>query len=103
VRGSVTYRGSPTPYQTLTLHSTDPARKFMRRVYLDEKGHFEGDAPEPGEYKVTIELPMAAQEGGKDIAGADVKLPAKYRQAETTDLRWEIKPGVNERDFALAQ
>jgi hypothetical protein len=102
VKGSVTYRGMPASFQTLTLHPADVRQTFMRRLYLNEEGRFEGDAPEPGEYRVVIELPMAALEGNARVKGADLKLPAKYRKLETTDLRWTIAPGMNVRDIALS-
>jgi hypothetical protein len=86
----------------LTLHPVDSQQKFMRRVYLNEQGRFEGDASGPGEFRVVIELPMAALEGNSDVKGADFRLPAKYRKLETTDLRWTIASGINEKDFALS-
>ena len=102
LKGSVSYKGAPARYQTLTLYPADPALKFMRRVYLNDQGRFEGDAPGPGEYKVVIELPMAALEGNANAPGSEITLPAKYRKLETTDLRWTIATGLNEKEFALA-
>jgi hypothetical protein len=102
VKGSVTYKGRPASYQTLTLLPAQADQKFMRRVYLNDEGRFEGDAPGPGEYKVVIDLPMAALEGNANVPGVDVKIPDKYRKIETTDLRWTIVAGLNEKDFVLA-
>ena len=101
--GAVTYKGAPVAHQTLTLHwaGDDPEKVFSRRLFLDAEGKFSGDAPEPGLYKVVIELPMAALEGKSDVPGAKLKLPAKYRDKNSTDLTWTITSGPNLKDFVL--
>ena len=102
VSGVVTYKGEPVGHQTLILEYAgggDAGKNFSRSLILDAEGKFAGDAPEPGLYKVVIELPMAAREGHSDTPGAKLKIPVKYRSK--SELTWEIAAGGNRRDFVL--
>jgi hypothetical protein len=100
VRGKVTYNGKPIGHQTLTLFHAAPDDPFAKRFPIAAAdGAFAGEVPKPGTYKVYIEPSMAAMEG---MASADeMHFPEKYRDKATSGLEWDVKPGLNERDFDL--
>jgi hypothetical protein len=82
VQGVVAYQGKPCA-GTITFHRDN--KQFVGSA-ITEDGKYEIDLLRPGRYKVTVE--------GKDI-------PAKYKDAQTTPLAIEVKPGKNATDVSL--
>ncbi len=101
VSGIVTFKGSSVGAQTLALYWDGPKEEFfVQKLFILPDGSFAGDVSKPGTYKVVIEIPRTAQEGAKI---AYLPLPRKYRDAGTSDLKWEIKDGENKRNFDLQE
>jgi hypothetical protein len=101
VQGKVTLHEKPLGNQTLTLFFDGPAGEaFAKRISIAADGTFNGEVPGPGVYKVSVEESMAAQEN-PEAARSLAPVPAKYRDRSTSGLEWDIKPGNNDRDFAL--
>lgn len=102
VEGKVTVDGKPAANQTLTLSFVAQAgESFDERLPLSSEGTFSAEVPATGKYKVAVEPSLAALEGRGEAAKGQVVVPAKYRNKATTDLEWEIKAGLNQRDFDL--
>jgi hypothetical protein len=103
VQGKVTFQGAPVAGATLALYSEGGGGAFFsQKIPLRADGTFAGDVPAAGTYKVVIEESLAVQEGAKR-AGPRVALPAKYREAGTSDLVWAVHEGSNSKDFDLKE
>ena len=113
-RGQVLFLGRPTPHAFIALHPLDPKDKDVPHptAYTDAAGRFDlstyasGDGAPVGDYAVTIvwwvSAPVKdAQEG--DDAPTLNRLPSRYSDAKTTNLRAQIGAGVNELTFQLTR
>lgn len=102
IQGTVTFQGKPLEGQTLALTWDGPSDEFFAyKLVIGTGGTFSGVAPQPGRYKVAIEVSLAAQEGVKPAPGTQVNLPRNFRDPATSNLTWEVKEGDNKRDFEL--
>jgi hypothetical protein len=100
VTGLVTVDGQPAPGLSVMFLPAGPGRPALGRT--DQNGHYElttfrqGDGALVGGHRVAI-APSEDPAG----AWAKKKLPARYREAETSALSVEVQPGRNEFHFDL--
>src|SRR5262249_33154678 len=107
VSGSVSFEGQPTPGALVLFFPADEPESPFRRIagVVDEDGSFqmqttvgEGSRPgvEPGEYLVTISWSEPVNPYDHDSDLGPEKLPEKYQDYKTSNLRVEIVQGTNE-------
>lgn len=99
--GTVTLGNGPLPEAILVLE--DPERGIGVSATIED-GQFVFIDPIPiGTYQVTIHPPPAPPPLQADPSGnpADVAIPTKYRNPETSGLTQEIETGPNTVDFQL--
>jgi hypothetical protein len=113
-RGQVLFQGRPTPHSFIALHPLDPTHKDVPHptAYADAAGRFElstyasGDGAPAGDYAVTIVLwvsaPVKDAQEGDDTPTLN-RLPRRYSDAKTTNLRAHISQGANELTFQLTR
>lgn len=104
VRGTVKYNGEPVEKAILTFMPTDPKLQAKGGYVLNGRYSTQVFI---GENKVSIS--MSKQVGSKKLYPDDPKspempvtaevLPPRYN--EETELKIDVKPGVNEKDFDL--
>jgi len=111
VRGQVLYRGRPVANAQITFHPVSATGKDGVRPVgrVDEQGQFtlttfkRGDGAPPGEYRVTViwYLATPTRPGSDDTQPVNY-LPAKYADAETSQLTATVIAGNNDlQPFAL--
>ena len=101
--GKVTYKGAAVTGGTITFHL--PGDKTAG-TDLNPQGNYGLQIPASGQTQVAIETesvsrtaPAAPAEGG---AGPTyVRIPAKYADAKTSGLTFELKSGVQTKNFEL--
>jgi hypothetical protein len=107
VTGSVSFEGQPTPGALVLFLPTDEPESPDRRIagVVEEDGSFqmqttvgEGSRPgvEAGEYLVTISWSEPVNPYDHDSDMGPEKLPEKYQDYKTSNLRVEIVEGTNE-------
>lgn len=108
VSGTVLIDGELADSGTVTFHPVDEGAPAVGRIHSDgsysvrvgqgDLSDPDGGSLAPGEYRVTVivRTPTAAAiaEGGPPAAGPRL-MAKKYASEETTDLRYEVKPGDN--------
>ena len=105
VAGKVTYKGSPLTGGALTLHPAQGGGPFS--VFIRTDGTFNvGDAPiGPMDVAISTDDVVDASPAGSvppELKPAKkVAIPERYKDPETSGLRWDVKPGMNARDFDL--
>jgi len=124
VSGTVKYKGQPVTGGSMTLYVGDAGYP----VAIDSNGHFTAYQLPEGEAIVTVDTeplnpskpkyPGSGRRKDKDKggsgssspapegkgggpAGTYVKIPAKYRTKDKSDLRLTLKAGSNRKDFEL--
>jgi hypothetical protein len=109
VTGTVTIDGELANGGTVTFHPVEKGRLAIGRIHSDgsyslrtgqgDLSKVDGGTVMPGDYLVTVSISAAPSteneavvEGEPPIAGPSL-IASKYRQKNTTDLRFTIKPG----------
>ena len=90
ISGRVTYKGKPLPSGTVTLVNKGGG---TYRAPIKADGNYEFRQVPPGEYRVAIESTKGQ--------GAQVVIPERYQNANTSDLSAKINRGVNLFDLNL--
>jgi hemoglobin len=104
VTGKVTFKGQALPGGAIGFVSADGKPTTAK---INEDGSYKVGDLKPGEYKVTIETESvkpakdAKPPEGKD-APKYVPIPVKYRDGETSGLKYEVKKGEQTFDVGLA-
>jgi hypothetical protein len=108
VTGTVTVDGELAKTGTVTFHPVEQGRPAMGRVHSDgsyslrtgqgDLSQVDGGTIASGEYLVTARIVGPSPEGAATAEGGPPKpgpslIAAKYRDKETTDLRYTVKPG----------
>jgi hypothetical protein len=120
VKGRVLYKGTPLPGGEVAFHPAQGEGTSGTAV-IDETGNYSINAPQ-GEVKITVDNDMLRPGGGMKqhsasqgkgagprpggpeptvVKGKYVQLPAKYRSPETTDLRYTVTKGEQNKDIEL--
>jgi hypothetical protein len=123
VTGKVTYQNHPVTGGSVTLHAVSGPGTYPGFIKPD--GTYVAEVP-PGDYKVTVETDSARNAPApqdpskmkgfdpdkvKDVARIDVgnmptasyvKIPDKYKSAQTTPLTVTVKKGKQDIPLALA-
>jgi truncated hemoglobin YjbI len=95
IHGVVSFKGEPLNYGFVTFVNPD-GKKFSANILKDGTYAFRVGIP-PGDYTVMVEdSPTPADPGEKRLS-----IPAKYRAAETSGLRFSPKLGSNAIDVNL--
>jgi 3',5'-cyclic AMP phosphodiesterase CpdA len=109
VKGFVYVNGCPAAQAVVVFHRKDPITgKYSRTAdaWVEADGSFtvstyvSGDGAPVGEYAVAV-----SEDGGyalKQIK-AQISIPKKYANAETTPLKVVVKPGANEFTLELKE
>jgi hypothetical protein len=101
VRGQVLFKERPTPGALVVFRPLADSEEtsIYPRGYVDDDGSFEltthtkDDGAPAGAYAVTVSWRQQSDED--EDAGPNL-LPNRYLLPKTSDLRVEVKPGVNE-------
>jgi hypothetical protein len=108
VTGTVTYQSKPVMKGTVSFVSTDPNRRNATGQ-LDPNGYYKlqtetaGDGAELGDYQVTIyshDEPILDYKPKVPIK-VERKVPEKYENPKTSELKRTVKGGSNEFNFEL--
>ncbi len=106
LKGSVAYQGKPLTSGIVRLHM---AENRMAMAMIQPDGSFEATDVFPGEAKVTVEEDptvkqrkmMPAPAGApkaptvvKQVSVLPVPIPAQYKDANTSGLNFNLKPGT---------
>ena len=95
ISGNVTFNGQPLPAGTLVFHSTERSDVTPIPIY---GGTYSTDRAPIGKNQVTVET-SSIKYGNP---AAFVPIPARYTEAETSQLSVDVKSGSNENvDFEL--
>lgn len=84
IAGRITLDGEPISYGKLVFRDSD---RYVANIPIDNQGKYDSKI-KPGTYTVKV-------------IGND-RIPAKFAEIETSGLKVQLKPGVNEIDFNLA-
>jgi hypothetical protein len=116
--GKVTYKGAPVTGGSMSLKPAAGSAPGVMIVITADGSFNMPDIP-VGQYKVTVETDSVANAGGAPIGVTPPKdapklpdldtsklpkkvaIPPKYKDAASSGLTWEIKPGTNRRDIDL--
>jgi|SRR5579875_3896007 hypothetical protein len=100
IKGTVSYQGKPLSSGVIRLHMAN-GRVAAARIRPD--GSFEITDVIPGEVKVTIEedpaeierrtMPLPQVPMKPAVMKSSVQVPAKYKDAKTSDLVFTLVPG----------
>lgn len=108
VSGTITLNGQPIGPGSVMFRSTDALNPRAPSGFSDfsEDGKYELVTPGkknagllPGEYIVTIDGPTSADE---KAATQKTRIPAKYRDPETSGLKVTLQPGPQTIPFDLS-
>ena len=100
VRGTVSYKGTPVAGKTLILAFDSSAGEFFSHTLpLSSEGTFSGEVSKAGSYKVVVMESMAVMEGIEKPNPKSLKIPAKYRDAKSSDIAITIPTAKN--DFTI--
>lgn len=102
-KGSVSFRGQPTPGAMIVLHPKTPIEPPAPNPYgyVDEAGNFvistyaSQDGAPAGEYQATIKWNKLVDRDGEPAPGPNA-LPVKYAVAATSGVSIAIAAGQNE-------
>lgn len=113
-RGQILFEGQPTPNAFIALHPLDNPDKDVPHptAYADAEGRFAlstygaNDGAPAGEYAVTVVwwAPASAKnvQEGDDIAALN-RLPVRYSDPKSSELRARITEGNNELTLQLTR
>ena len=100
--GKITFRGQPTVGATVLLHPKAPQEKVPApRASVAPDGSFElstfntGDGAPEGDYVLTVKWYKPVKNGSDFVSGPNV-IPAKYTQAESSDIVVHVAAGEND-------
>ncbi|MCX7665147.1 MAG: carboxypeptidase-like regulatory domain-containing protein [Gemmataceae bacterium] len=100
VTGKVTYNSSPVENATVVFHpiGDQGANPAKPRGKTDAQGNYKlttynaDDGAPAGDYRVTVELWLA----GRPDEGPSNRLPARYADPKSSDLKVTVNPSVKE-------
>jgi hypothetical protein len=100
-KGTITFKGQPISGALVALHPKTPIEGTPNpRANVDKDGVFTistyvtADGAPEGDYTLTVVWHKPVKQGADVISGPNV-IPAKYANANTSDLTVSIKPGEN--------
>ena len=107
VRGQVLFEGQPVPSALVVLHPVSPAAKDVPppRAKVENDGSFTvgtfnaQDGAPAGDYIVTVawwQTNAKGNGGRQDDAPPSNRLPPRYSQASTSNLRAHVEAGDNQ-------
>jgi hypothetical protein len=116
VSGKVTFNGQPVPGGMITFVATKGG--FSSGGKIDENGMYKVPSAPVGEVKITVDNSMLMGKGrgapaqgpmlkrpgaeqAEEMKGHYIDLPAKYAQADKTDLTYTVVSGAQTKDIEL--
>jgi hypothetical protein len=119
VKGKVTYQSKPVTGGTIQLVPASGSGSPVL-VNIDPSGSFALTDVPVGSYQVAIEtdsvptintyqppagapkdLPQSGQQASPGAVPVKVPIPAKYKDAKSSGLKWDISSGTNTKNFDL--
>ena len=102
VEGQLNYQGKPLANALVVLHPRDTtdSRLLPATAQTDAAGKFQlttyekGDGAASGEFTVTVQCYRLKKNGGSFEPGPNI-LPAKFAQAESSDIVVRVAEGKN--------
>lgn len=108
VEGKVTIDGFPLESGSVVFISAGSKKMSAASGAIDELGNYKlvigrGSELDSGEYLAQVKAvgPSTEREGGGPPLPGPLLTPAKYAKAETSGLRYRLRPGKNVIDIAL--
>jgi hypothetical protein len=97
IHGTVTYQGKKLRSGLISFSGPDGA---LARGRIHSDGTYTVTDVVPGETTLSVLAePQSTGRGGSEEQGPPVVLPDKYRTAEASDYKVDIKPGTTELDI----